>query len=78
MAEEKEAVAIDVLKGIAMDIERILVERQRSIDALTLFHDRALKTLEYIAKKVDSNVLKERANLYIQRIKAGAKISMTL
>ncbi|MCD6570584.1 MAG: hypothetical protein J7L53_07775 [Deltaproteobacteria bacterium] len=78
MSEEREAVAIDVLKGISMDIERILVERQRAIDALTLFHDRALKALEYIAKKVDSNVLKERANLYIQRIKAGAKISMTL
>jgi len=51
MAEEKEAVAIDVLNGIATNIEKVFVERQRAIDALTLFHDRALPALESIAKK---------------------------
>lgn len=75
---ENEQVAIDVIQGIAMDANRVLVERQRAIDALTLFHDAALPALTFIERKTDMNVLKERCGLYIQRIKAGANISMTL
>jgi hypothetical protein len=40
-----------------------------AIDALTPFRKRALPALKDIEKKVDVNVLKERARLYIQRIK---------
>lgn len=75
---EREGIAIEVLTEIAMDGERVLVERQRAIDALTLFHEGALAALGKIERKTDMEVLRERARLYIQRIKAGAAISMTL
>ncbi len=35
------------------------------------------QTLEYIARKTDLEVLKDRARLYIQRIKSGAHLSMS-
>jgi hypothetical protein len=54
------------------------VERQRAIDALTLFHETAIPALVYIERKTDMHVLKERCRLYIQRIKDGAIVSMTL
>jgi hypothetical protein len=69
-------VAMEVLGDIAMDDSRMLAERQRAIDALTLFKE-SLKTLEYIARKTELDVLKQRAGLYIQRMKAGAHISMS-
>jgi len=78
MDEKKIVTAIEVFQDIVLDINVILAERQRAIDALTLFHDTALPALHHIAKKVDSGVLKERANLYIQRIKSGARVSMTI
>ena len=74
--EDRVAVTIDVLKDIALDFEGILAERQRAIDALTLFREKSLPALEYLAKKInDSNVLKERANLYIRNIKSGSKVN---
>jgi hypothetical protein len=69
-------VAMEVLGDIAMDDNRMLAERQRAIDALTLFKE-SLKTLEHIARKTELDVLKQRAGLYIQRMKAGAHISMS-
>ncbi len=69
-------VAMEVLGEIAMDDSRMLAERQRAIDALTLFKE-SLKMLEHIARKTELDVLKQRAGLYIQRIKAGAHISMS-
>jgi hypothetical protein len=72
----KVEVAMEVLCDIAMDDSRMLAERQRAIDALTLFRE-ALKTLEHIARKTDLDVLKQRAGLYIQRMKAGAHMSMS-
>lgn len=75
---EREQSAIELLTDIAMDGARVLVERQRAIDALTLFHERALPALRKIEKKTDMKVLRERARLYMQRIEAGAAISMTL
>ncbi|MGC9323341.1 MAG: hypothetical protein ACP5G0_01200 [Desulfomonilia bacterium] len=75
---EKEAIAIEVLKNIAMDSSRVLVERQRAIDSLTLFREEAIPALQYIERKTDMVVLKERSKLYIQRIRQGARISMTL
>ena len=42
---EREHSAIELLTDIAMDGARVLVERQRAIDALTLFHERALPAL---------------------------------
>lgn len=75
---EQDKIAIEVIKNIAIDSSRVLAERQRAIDALTLFRDEALPALKEIEKKVDVNVLKERAKLYIQRIKEGAFLSMNI
>ena len=75
---EQEQTAIEVMKRIAMDSTRVLVERQRAIDSLTLFRQEAIPALQYIERKTDMGVLKERSALYIQRIKEGAHISMTL
>jgi hypothetical protein len=74
--EQQDKIAIDVIKNIAIDSSRVLAERQRAIDALTLFREAALPALKEIDKKVDVNILKERAKLYIQRIKEGAVLSM--
>jgi hypothetical protein len=74
---DKETVAIEVLRDIALDDSRMLAERQRAIDALTLFPASAVMTLEYIVRKTDLEVLKDRSKLYIQRIKSGAHLSMS-
>ena len=74
---DRDSVAIEVLRDIALDDKRMLAERQRAIDALTLFPQSAVMTLEYIARKTDLMVLKDRARLYIQRIKSGAHLSMS-
>jgi hypothetical protein len=73
---DREEIAREVLCDIAMDDSRMVAERQRAIDALTLFQADALKSLEYIVRKTDLDILKERARLYIQRIKSGAILSM--
>ncbi|PKN11194.1 MAG: hypothetical protein CVU70_00015 [Deltaproteobacteria bacterium HGW-Deltaproteobacteria-5] len=73
---DKIAVTMDVLCEIAMDDGRMLAERQRAVDALTLFRE-SLQTLEYIFRKTDLDIIKQRAGLYIQRMKAGAHISMS-
>jgi hypothetical protein len=73
---DKIAVTMEVLCEIAMDGGRMLAERQRAIDALTLFRE-SLETLEYISRKSDLDILKQRAGLYIQRMKSGAHISMS-
>jgi hypothetical protein len=75
---DKEAIAIEVIRDIALDSSRVLVERQRAIDSLTLFREAAIPALQYIERKTDMNILKERTRLYIQRIKQGAITSMTL
>jgi hypothetical protein len=74
---DRNAVAMEVLRAIALDDKRMLAERQRAIDALTLFHDSSVADLEYIVRKTDLEVLKERAKLYIQRIKSGAFLNMS-
>lgn len=74
--EQQDKIAIEVMKNIAIDSSRVLAERQRAIDALTLFREAALPAFKEIEKKVDVNILKERARLYIQRIKEGAVLSM--
>jgi hypothetical protein len=74
---DRDSVAIEVLRDIALDDKRMLAERQRAIDALTLFPASAVITLEYIVRKTDLMVLKDRARLYIQRIKSGAHLSMS-
>jgi hypothetical protein len=73
----REQVAREVMYEIALDGSRMVAERQRAIDALTLFHDDALPTLELIVRKTDLDVLRERSKLYIQRIKSGAFLSMS-
>ncbi|MDT8271698.1 MAG: hypothetical protein RRA35_00755 [Desulfomonilia bacterium] len=73
----RDAVAVEVLRDIALDDTRMLAERQRAIDALTLFHASSVQQLEYIIRKTDLDILKERAKLYVQRIKSGAIISMS-
>jgi hypothetical protein len=75
---KRDNVAIEVLRDMVMDDSRVLVERQRAIDALTLFRGAAIPALTYIERKTDMNILKERTRLYIQRIEQGATISMTL
>jgi len=74
---DRDSVAIEVLRDIALDDSRMLAERQRAIDALTLFPASAVITLEYIVRKTDLMVLKDRARLYIQRMKSGAHLSMS-
>jgi hypothetical protein len=74
---DRDSVAIEVLRDIALDDKRMLAERQRAIDALTLFPASAVITLEYIVRKTDLMVLKDRSRLYIQRIKSGAHLSMS-
>jgi hypothetical protein len=74
---DRDSVAIEVLRDIALDDSRMLAERQRAIDALTLFRASAVMTLEYIIRKTDLMVLKDRSKLYIQRIKSGAHLSMS-
>ena len=74
---DRDSVAIEVLRDIALDDQRMLAERQRAIDALTLFPASAVITLEYIVRKTDLMVLKDRSRLYIQRIKSGAHLSMS-
>ncbi|MGC9324107.1 MAG: hypothetical protein ACP5G0_05080 [Desulfomonilia bacterium] len=79
MAEQsREMIAIDVLKDIALVSDGILFERQRAIDALTLFHRKALPALEEIIRKVDSKMLKERAMLYAQRIREGIDTNISV
>lgn len=75
---ERDNIAIEVLRDMVMDDRRVLVERQRAIDALTLFRESAIPALTYIERKTDMNILKERTRLYIQRIEQGATLSMTL
>jgi hypothetical protein len=74
---DRDTVVIEVLRDIALDDTRMLAERQRAIDALTLFPALAVVSLEYIVRKTDLDVLKERSKLYIQRIKSGAHLSMS-
>lgn len=74
----REETAIDVLVEIALDPNRMVAERQRAIDALTLFRGSALGGLERIERKTDLEVLKERARLYIRRIKEGHVTSMNI
>ncbi len=76
--DDKERTAREVLRTIALDDARLLAERQRAIDALTLFHADALPDLLEIEKRVANGVLKERSRIYSDRIKQGALISMTL
>ena len=75
---EEEKIAMEVLRNIAMDAGRMLAERQRAIDALTLFRESSMETLEYIAHKTDLEVLRDRSKLYLQRIKSGAVLSMSV
>ena len=75
--QNREEVAREVMRDIALDDSRMLAERQRAIDALTLFHAEALPRLEFIVRKADLDVIKERSKLYIQRIKSGAVLSMS-
>jgi hypothetical protein len=75
---ENEKIAMEVLKNIAMDPGRVLVERQRAIDALTLFRESAIPALQYIERKTDMDVLRQRSSLYIGRIRKGAAVTMTL
>ncbi|MFY9398355.1 MAG: hypothetical protein WAR22_08335 [Desulfomonilia bacterium] len=75
---DREQIARDVLRDITLDDSRMLAERQRAIDALTLFHEESLPALQEIEKRVTIGVLKERARIYSDRIRQGARISMTL
>ena len=75
--QDRESIAMDVLKDIAMDFEGILAERQRAVDALTLFREKALPVLEYLSRKIsDSNNLRQRADLYIRNIKSGSTVHL--
>jgi hypothetical protein len=71
-------ITMQTLLGIAMDDQRMVAERQRAIDALTLFHDQALPCLNQIAKQNSLQILKDRAKLYIQRFKSGSPLSLSI
>jgi hypothetical protein len=69
---DKQQIAIEVLRDFALDSSMMVTERQRAIDALTIFKTSAVEALQYVFRKTDLDVLKERADLYIKRIKSGA------
>ena len=73
---DKQQIAIEVLRDFALDSSAMVTERQRAIDALTIFKTAAVEALEYVFRKTDLNVLKERADLYIKRIKSGATTNL--
>lgn len=72
------ATAIAVLKEIALVGDGTLFERQRAIDALTLFRARALPALEEIERRIDATTLKVCAGLYAQRIRDGVMTNTAL
>lgn len=74
---DRDSIAVEVLRDIALDEGRMVAERQRAIDALTLFPATAVAALEYISRKAGLDVLKERAELYVKRIKSGAVLNMS-
>lgn len=76
MTHEKEAV--EALKQIVLDPQRVMVERQRAVDAITLFPSQATTIFEHILKRVDSSILREQTDTYLRRIKAGQNTNMTL
>lgn len=76
--EDHRMITMQTLLGIAMDDQRMVAERQRAIDALTLFHDQALPCLNQIAKQNSLQILKDRAKLYIQRFKSGSPLSLSI
>jgi len=69
---------METLLSIAMDEGRMVAERQRAIDALTLFREQALPALDHIARQNTLDILKDRARLYIQRFKSGASMSLSI
>lgn len=80
MADRDTKTAIKVLKEMVLagNLQRPMAERQRAIDALTLFHGDSLDAFAEIIKKTDSKVLKERAELYHKRLEAGMDVSMNV
>ncbi|MEN6474883.1 MAG: hypothetical protein ABFD81_12775 [Syntrophaceae bacterium] len=75
---DHQMITMETLLSIAMDEERMVAERQRAIDALTLFREHALPVLNHIAKQNTMDILKDRARLYIQRFKSGASMSLSI
>jgi hypothetical protein len=73
---DKQQIAIEVLRDFALDSSMMVTERQRAIDALTIFKTSAVEALQYVYRKTDLNVLKERADLYIKRIKSGTTTNL--
>jgi len=71
MCMDKKESAIEVLRDVALDSSLMVTERQHAIDALTIFKASAIEALEFIHRKTDLQILKERADLYIKRIKSG-------
>lgn len=76
--QDHQKITMDTLLAIAMNEERMVAERQRAIDALTLFREQALPALNHIAKQNTLDILKDRARLYIQRFKSGASMSLSI
>lgn len=75
---DHQKITMETLLSIAMDEERMVAERQRAIDALTLFREQALPALNHIAEQNTMDILKDRARLYIQRFKSGASMSLSI
>ncbi len=75
---DHQKITMETLLSIAMDEGRMVAERQRAIDALTLFREQALPALDHIARQNTLDILKDRARLYIQRFKSGASMSLSI
>lgn len=80
MSDRDIKTAIKILKEMVLtgNLERPLTERQRAIDALTLFHADSRDAFADIVQRTDNPVLKERAELYLKRIDEGAEFSMNI
>ncbi len=72
--------AMKVLKDIVLsgNLERTVTERQRAIDALTLFHKDSRDAFADIIRRTEVTVLKERAELYLNRIDKNEELSMNI
>ncbi len=77
MCQDNTMNALNVLRDIALDDTRLVAERQRAIDAITLFPAHAVAVFDYIIRKTDLAILKERATTYSKRIASGATLNFT-
>ena len=69
----EEEQTIETLKKIALDESKLHSERERAIDALAVFGEKALPALAEIADRADFYSLRNRAMELLREIKEGKR-----